>query len=440
MDAVEMTGTERIAPADAVEVDGRRLVGRVEELRRIGATEEGGVTRLAFGPEDRAARERVTEYLWEAGLVPEVDPAGNIVGREPGADPDVPVLVLGSHIDTVPDGGAYDGALGVLAAIEVAHTARERGLALHRPLVVTVFADEEGTNRTPGMWGSHAVAGTLTDAHAASSDALGRSMESLVAGVGGDVKRIASAAWPPGAIEAFLELHIEQGPVLDRTGPDIGIVEAVTGRVSVDVEVVGHANHAGTTPMGLRRDALVTAAHVVIAVEALAGTHGIVRAATVGDCVVEPGAWNVVPGRARLRVDLRDIDPRALDAAVAALRKRARELAARTDTTIHVTPVDRVEPVPCDPRLRRLLTDACGDLGLSCVPMPSGAGHDAQIIASIAPMGMVFVPSVDGVSHAPAERTESRDVVNGANVLLRAVTSYRGLSPVPFGDGAIARR
>ncbi|NYE48012.1 N-carbamoyl-L-amino-acid hydrolase [Spinactinospora alkalitolerans] len=408
----------------SVRVDGARLIRRLGELGRIGSAAGKGVSRLAFSPEDQQARQLVVEYMREAGLAPYVDPAGNIVARDREADSGEPVLMLGSHIDTVPGGGAYDGSVGVLAAIEVAQTVKENSLPLRSPLVVTVFADEEGTRGTPPMWGSHAMAGSLTEEHLATVTTAGEPMDTLVASVGGDLSRIAAAAWPAGAIDTYLELHIEQGPVLEHHEVDIGIVEAISGRVSITVDIDGRAAHAGTTPMELRSDALVAAARIILAVQDIADRERLVRVATVGRCEVTPGTWNVVPGRVRIPIDLRDIDLGALDRAITAVRRLTAQIADQTSTTITATTIDRVLPAPCDPTLRRLLAEASDELKLTRIEMASGAGHDAQVITSIAPAAMVFIPSVNGISHAPDEYSEACHIVNGADILLRAATSH----------------
>lgn len=420
-----------------IRVNGSRLLDWINRLRQAGRTAAGGVNRMAFTVADVEGRALVTRTMVEAGLDVRVDAAGNLIGTRPGSDAGAAALLLGSHIDTVPDGGALDGAYGVLAAVEVLHTLADHGVMLPRSVAVVAFADEEGTQGTPGMWGSHAFVGALRPADLVLRDSHGTSMRELVARVGGDLSRIDEARWAAGRIAAYLELHIEQGPVLEQVGAEIGVVQAITGRLSVDVTVRGETNHAGTTPMELRRDALVGAARMVVGVQRLAGPHGPVRVATVGCIGVEPNASNVVPGVARLRVDLRDVSAAAVTAGLAQLRAAGAELAAETGMVVDVRPDQQVAAVSCDPRLQELVADAARDLGLRRYALPSGAGHDAQVIGTVAPIGMIFVPSVGGLSHAPAEDTDRRHLVAGADVLLRTVLAFDGLdAPSSIEAGA----
>jgi len=399
-------------------ITAERLLAHIDQLRAVGATPNGGVSRLAFSQEDIKGREFVAALMREAGLDVTVDAAANLIGTRPGRRPDTGALVLGSHLDTVPDGGAYDGAYGVLAAVEVAHALHEVHIELDRALTVVAFSNEEGTTGTPAMFGSRAIAGCLqpgeTDLPAQGSD---RTLGQLLDVAGGDSKRITEAAWAPDTVASYLELHIEQGPVLLHSQTDIGVVQGISGRLTAKVTVRGEANHAGTTPMSARRDALLAAAELVVAVPWLTAPQGPVRVATVGDCSVQPGAWNVVPGEARLIV-LRDISEDALVAGLDLLSQRAARIAERTGVGIEVTEVQRVCPALCDTRLQATVDRVAQGRGHSRTALPSGAGHDAQWMARIAPIGMIFVPSLAGASHVPYERTAPHDLANGADVLL----------------------
>jgi hydantoinase/carbamoylase family amidase len=405
-------------------VDGDRLLSMLDELGSIGTTGDGGVSRPAFTQGDREARQFVARLLHDAGLDARIDAAGNLIGMRPGRDPRSPALLMGSHIDTVPRGGRLDGAYGVLAAIEVARTLAENDVWLDRPIGVIVFSNEEGANGTRGMWGAHAFIGALETADLIGLDDDNRPVGELLAGVGGDAQRIAETAWRPEQIAGYLELHIEQGPVLERAGADIGVVPAITGRTTLDLVVTGAANHAGTTPMEARRDALVAAARLILAVCDIAGRDRIVRVATVGYCTVAPNAWNVIPGSVTLRADLRDVSVAAIEAGVTAVRSRAAEIANETRTGISVDVRHAVEPIACDDRMRELIADSADRLSLRRFVVPSGAGHDAQVVGRVAPVGMIFVPSIGGVSHAPDEATEPRHLVAGANVLLHTVLGF----------------
>ncbi|GAA1276853.1 Zn-dependent hydrolase [Sphaerisporangium rubeum] len=402
-------------------VDGTRLLDTLDRLRQIGALPGGGLSRLAFGEADVRGRELVAGLMREAGMRVRVDPAANLIGGYPGRRPGLGALVLGSHLDTVPGGGAFDGAYGVLAAVEVVRTLNEHRIMLDHPVKVVAFSDEEGTAGARPMFGSRAVAGEVDPAELSTVARDGRTLGALVDAAGGHSSHIGQARWAAGSIAAYLELHVEQGPVLEAEGLRIGVVEGISGRCSVDVTVRGETNHGGTTPMELRKDALVAAARVVLAVSAMAGEQGLVRVATTGACAVRPGTWNVIPGEVRLTVDLRDVSAHALEAAVRRLRSEAAVIAAGSGTSIDVEPRQHVAPAPCDAERRRRIEEVARDLGLSHRTLPSGAGHDAQWMARLAPIGMIFVPSRGGVSHAAGEWTDAADLINGAEVLLGCV-------------------
>lgn len=408
-------------PSAGPRVRADRLLDRLEALRVIGGTQDGGVTRPAFGRDDVRARELAAAFMNEAGLAVRVDAAANLIGIRAGRDAGLGTLMLGSHLDTVPGGGAFDGAYGVVAAIEAAHTLNEHDVQLNHPIAVVAFSNEEGLTGTTPMFGSRAIVGRVDDEELARPTADGRELAAVLDAAGGDGAAIGGAVWPTGSIAAFVEAHIEQGPVLERERERIGVVEAISGRQTVAVTITGTAAHAGTTPMDGRRDALVAAAHVILGVPDIAGPSGAVRVATVGDCTVRPAAWNVVPGSVRLIVDLRDVRTGALEAGLDGLRALADRVAARTGAAISVDPMARVAPTRCDPRLRALVSAAADELGLAHRVMPSGAGHDTQWLARIAPTAMIFVPSRGGVSHVPEEYTTPADLTAGADVLLRVL-------------------
>ncbi len=407
-------------------LDGSRLLARLDELAAVGGQPSGGVTRLAYSAADVAGRDLVAAWMAEAGLTVEVDAACNLIGRlppSPGAAdgtglPVPPPLVVGSHLDTVVDGGRLDGAYGVVAAVEAVAALTAAGHRWRHPVAVVAFANEEGAGGTDGFDGSRAIAGRPNPLDA--TDRHGLSLAQRLDDAGGRSADQASAAWP-GPVAAFLELHIEQGPVLDQTGIPLGIVTGITGRRSLDIAVEGRANHAGTTPMDLRRDALAAAARVILAVEALAAPGGLVRVATTGTVEVWPDVRNVVPGRARLGVDVRDLDDTRLDRAVAHLNATLAAIAAATSTAIAATVDGTQPPAPADEGLLAVLEEAVGERGLAHTRLASGAGHDAQVMAALGPMAMLFVPSRDGVSHSPREHTDPAHLVAGAEVLALAL-------------------
>jgi N-carbamoyl-L-amino-acid hydrolase len=370
--------------AQDLRVDGARLNQTLESLKAFGRTPEGGISRVAFSQADRDARVYVTGLLEEAGFSVEIDTAANLLAQRAGEEDLVPIMI-GSHLDSVPGGGNYDGQVGTMGAVEVARTLVDADHRTRHPLEVVVFTNEEG-----GKTGSRAMAGEVEafelDLETASGLTIGEGLRAN----GGDPDRLDEARRPERSIAAFLELHIEQGGVLDRDGIPIGVVEGIVGIRRWAITVEGFANHAGTTPMPDRRDALVAAARLVDRVNRVALEMEGRHVATVGRIAAEPGAPNVVPGRVTASLEIRDLSMEKI------LSKAA----------------------PTDPRLRDLVEVVAADLGLQSLRMPSGAGHDAQSIALLAPVGMIFVPSVDGISHSPRELSRPADIESGANVLL----------------------
>jgi N-carbamoyl-L-amino-acid hydrolase len=345
-----------------------------------------------------------------------VDAAGNHSAVLPTAGEGARTLLLGSHLDTVPDGGRYDGALGVLAALECLRAVKDTGLELPVSLEAIDFTDEEGA--LVGLLGSWALAGTLTP-EALTSPRGGR--PNLLAGLrraGLTEPGLFEARRDPAGLAGYLELHIEQGPVLERARVDIGVVTAIVGSRSFRIVFEGASDHAGTTPMDARRDAALGAARFTLAVREIVAREFPGCVATIGDIEIEPGAFNVVPGTARLALEFRSPDAGQLDELEHTLIAAANEAASRGGLDVQATPVGRWEPAELDASVRGAIAEAAGELGLGTMELPSGAGHDAQALAAITPSGMVFVASVGGISHDPAEETTWADCVNGANVLL----------------------
>jgi beta-ureidopropionase / N-carbamoyl-L-amino-acid hydrolase len=399
-------------------VDADRLCADFEALSALGATADGGVERTTFSEAHAAARAWFHERGRAAGLKTRVDSAANhsvvLPAREPGAR----TLLLGSHLDSVRRGGRYDGALGVVCALEVLRCVQAAGLDLPVSLEAVDFTDEEGT--LAGCLGSLAVAGALDEEILASPRGGRELLVSELARMGLTEEGMIAARRDPDTLLGYLELHIEQGPVLERAGVDVGIVTGIIGAASFRVIFEGEARHAGTTPMDVRRDAAVGAAAYMLGVRETVIRDFPACVATVGDVVTEPGSYNVVPGTARLRMECRSLDGAEQDALEQALTERAHSEAAAFGLRVAVERLGRSEPAPTDERLRAALEEAAEALGLSHLRLPSGAGHDAQSLAAITPSAMVFVPSVGGISHDPAEHTRWDDCVNGANVLLNA--------------------
>ena len=391
-------------------------------MSAFGANPQGGVSRLAFSAADIAGREYIKGLMRDAGLEVRVDTAGNIIGRRAGSDRRLPVIMLGSHIDSVPQGGNYDGDVGVIGAIEVAQLLHESGITMRHPIEVVVFTDEEG-----GVIGSRAMTSELGATALDVMSHSGVTIRDGIRAVGGDPDSLDQARRKPGELKAFIELHIEQGAILDESDIDIGVVEGIVGIRWWDVVVDGVANHAGTTPMARRQDALVSAAQLAIAVNDVANRAPGRHVATVGRIRAEPGAPNVIPGRVVMSLEIRDLDSAQMQRVFEAIQGEAREIARTRRTPISFHEIDvALDPAPTDERMRRIIAESAVALGLSHLTMPSGAGHDSQEMTRIAPTGMIFVPSVGGISHAPKEYTSAEDMANGASVLLRTLLAIDG--------------
>ena len=378
----------------------------------------GGITREVYTPTYRAALDRVVAWMEDAGLETRLDAVGNLFGRWEGTEPGAAAVLTGSHVDTTLNAGRYDGVLGVLGAIAAVRALRERGFAPRRPLEVVAWAGEEPRFGT-GCVGSRAAAGQLSRADLDRlRDRDGVSMADALAGAGFDPDRLADAAIDPAGVHALVELHIEQGIVLEQHGEAIGVVTAIAAPHDFRITLRGAATHAGATPMALRRDALAGAAEVMGALERAAraspsgttvGTVGVIRA--------RPGAINVVPGEVELDVDVRDSDLAAREQVVEAAVRGARKIAGRRGLEVEITPIVDDVPVACDPRVIDAADAAARDLGLPYRRMTSGAYHDAMIMGARVPIGMIFVPSAGGVSHHPDEYTAPEQLDQGVAVL-----------------------
>jgi N-carbamoyl-L-amino-acid hydrolase len=399
-------------------VDPDRLRADFDALARFGATPDGGIRRTTFSEAHLAARAWFLGRARDAELLTSIDTAANHSAIFPSGTPGAKTLLLGSHLDSVRQAGRYDGALGVLCALEVVRAVKDANLALPVNLEAIDFTDEEGT--LVGTFGSWALAGQLTTEMLQTPRGGRDLLVEELARMGLTEDGILSARRDPTTLAGLLELHIEQGPVLERAGVDIGVVTGIIGSSSFHVVFEGEARHAGTTPMDARRDAALGAASFVLGVRETVAHDFPGCVATVGDIAIEPGSFNVVPRLARLRMECRSLDAAELTALEEALGDRARREAEAYGLDVTVERVGRWEPTPTDTRFRGAVSDAATSLGLSTMELPSGAGHDAQALAPITPVGMVFVPSVGGISHDPSEHTRWVDCVNGANVLLGA--------------------
>jgi N-carbamoyl-L-amino-acid hydrolase len=404
-------------------VNAARLRARLETLsafgRPPGGRFEDGVSRTAFSDADVAARTWVIGEMRALGLEPRVDAAGNILGSRPGTGRGLAPILFGSHIDSVRGGGNFDGDVGSMGALEVAATLGESGVQTRHPLEVVVWAAEE-SNFGSGLHGSRMAAGQIESGEWDRAEDGVRKADALRR-IGGDPERIAEARRAPGSFHAYLELHVEQGGRLDRASVPIGVVEGIVTIDDYAVAVSGFANHAGTTPMPDRRDALVAASRVVLAVREIATAEAGAQVGTVGRLAVAPGAPNVIPGRVEMTVEFRDLSADTVDRLGRELRRRAAEIAADSKTEIEVAHTSRHDGARTSAAIQGAIERAAGARGLRSMRLPSGAGHDAQMMARLGPIGMIFVPSVGGISHSPRELTRFEDCAQGADVLLGAI-------------------
>ena len=398
-------------------INGPRLNQTLQELGHLGESPDG-MDRVAYSPEDILGREYSINLMREAGLDTRIDTAGNIIGRISGSDASLPAIALGSHTDTVPKGGKYDGALGVMAAIEVMRTLKEQGHNTRHPVEVINFTNEEGTRFHRWLVGSRSMSGLLEQEDLNAVDDDGNGLGPCLAEIGGDMSQIRQAVRKPGELAAYFELHIEQGPYLHRSGTPIGVVTGITGRAVFEVEIEGKANHAGTTPMSTRHDALVSASKLVLDIQKMAAEQEICRVSTVGSIKAVPNAVNVIPGSASIGLEFRDTDMEALAAAEQELRRLTSQAMVNDGVSINVIRHRFTRSVPITDDMQALVAEAAENCGFKWEPQASGAGHDAQAVANIAPVAMIFVPSVDGVSHSMEEYSTPEDCANGAQVLL----------------------
>lgn len=399
----------------------QRVWRRLMELGAIGVQDSGGLSRLAFTPEEREAKRLTASYMAEAGLLVREDEAGNLIGRKPGNRPELSPIVIGSHIDTVLHGGRFDGALGVIAGIEVLQTLQEQGIASDRPIDVIAFTDEEGARFGFGMMGSRAVAGTLREEDLLNKDRQGVTIAQAMTDSGLDPSRIAEAAYP--GIHAYLELHIEQGKVLESNGLPAGIVTGIAGPLWLKVTMRGEAGHAGATPMHLRKDALAAAAAAITRIEQIVSSYKTV-VGTVGQLQVKPGGINIIPSEVEFSIDLRDVHLSDRDEAEAHIRAAIDSICRERELSYTMEEYQRVSPTLCAATIQEVMAGACRAAGVDPFYVPSGAGHDAMQFQGICPIGMIFVRSKDGISHSPAEWSSMEDCGKGTELLYHTVRTF----------------
>jgi len=399
-----------------------RLKNHLDQLALIGATADGGVTRPSLTPEYLKARDQVARWMEEAGLTPRTDAIGNLIGRREGKIAGAPAILVGSHIDTVVNGGKYDGTVGVLGGIEVARTLREQQVVLDHPLEVIAFIEEESTRWPISTLGSHAMSGQIdVEKILAVPDRDGITVAETLRSAGFDPGRIPEAARKPEEILAYVELHIEQGAVLESLHLPVGVVTGIAAQVIMELTLTGRTDHAGATPMHLRKDALAGAAEIIINIRELAKKAGPDSVATVGHLEVKPGALNAVPGEVFMTLDIRDIRQQTRDRLVTDITDMIRKTAEKHHLSCDLKETSRLIPVMLPENMVNIIAAACQKLELPVHKMPSGASHDAQNMAAITDAGMIFVRSRNGISHSPLEYSSTEDIAAGTEVLYETV-------------------
>ena len=397
-------------------VNGKRIMDQILALAEFGKNPQGGVSRVAYSDADKQGREYVLGVMRAAKLDVTIDAAGNLIGRRAGSAGGLAPLLIGSHIDSVPEGGNYDGVVGSMGAIEVAHTLAENNVTTRHPLEVVIFQNEEG-----GLIGSRAMDGELTQKELDLVSRSGKTIRDGIKFIGGDPTKLADVRRKKGDIAGYLELHIEQGGTLDAEKINIGVVEGIVGINWWDVIIEGFANHAGTTAMNNRQDALLAGAKFIEAVNRVVTSVPGRQVGTVGRINALPGAPNVIPGKVVLSLELRDLDAARINMLFEKIQVEAQKIAAGSKTKFDFKEINVNIPAPTDPKIRSSVSEAARELGLTTKLLPSGAGHDAQDMARLGPAGMIFVPSVAGISHSPREFSRPEDIANGANVLLHTL-------------------
>jgi beta-ureidopropionase / N-carbamoyl-L-amino-acid hydrolase len=414
------------APSNAPTIDKRRLMRDLNAIGRIGIGDHGSVTRLVFSIKELRSRQVLIHLMRQAGLKIHVDAIGNIFGRLDGADPKAPALLAGSHLDTVIHGGKYDGPVGVIGALEAVRTIRENKITLRAPLEVVCFIGEESSRFGFSTLGSSLVAGEVHPKDLTNAvDAQGTKLADVLSSLGISPRNLSRLARDPKSMKAYLELHIEQGPILEAKAKRIGLVTSIAAPSRFKVIFTGQADHSGTTPMEMRKDALVAAAQLIEYVEKICRKFSSMEkgrvVGTVGAMKIEPGVINAVPGRAELSIDIRSTSAQAKDKVARLVKQRGAAIARDRGIAIEVLNIRAEDPVPLDKRLLRVTRQLCDEKAIDYEIMPSGAGHDAMQMAKITPAGMIFIPSRRGISHNPLEWTDPDDIALGAQLLMETM-------------------
>ncbi len=397
-------------------INSKRLLGHLAELSEIGKNDTtGGITRFSYTDVEQEAVDLVTEYMKQAGLAVTVDEVGNVIGSSPGTGP---AIVVGSHIDTVPEGGEFDGALGVLSAIEIAQTLNEQQVEQTKLLKVVAFKDEEGSRFGFGMIGSRAMAGTLKESHLNVLDNDGISIAQAMQKSGFNPKTITDAKQED--MDVYVEMHIEQGKVLEKANLPVGIVSGIAGPLWLEITLEGISEHAGATPMNIRKDALIGASECLIEIETLMQSEST-AVATVGKLNVYPNGTNVIPGKVVFTIDIRDIDEEHRNGLEKQIISTIQQVSQKRDLQWNIRELQRVKPVKADPALQQMLSDKIKEVGIEPLKLISGAGHDAMQFGDRCPITMLFVRSKDGISHNPLEYSSEEDITIATEVFYKFI-------------------
>lgn len=401
-------------------INKQRLEQRINELAEIGKNGESGVCRLTLSKEDRQGVEKVKNWMEEAGLTARIDHFGNLNGRLEGENPEAPILMLGSHIDSQPYGGRFDGVIGVLGALEVAQTMKEQNIVPKVPIEVVAFSDEEGCRFNKGLFGVRGILGKLEEGELERTDKDGITRRQALIDFGCDPDQLKESVYPEGSIAAFLEMHIEQGPVLEKNNLPVGIVTGISGPLWLTVELEGFAGHAGSVPMHMRQDALVGAAKVIVALNELASAdHEAPTVGTVGSLSIFPDSRNIIPEKVTFTVDLRDIDINRRHRIEEGLRTRISGITAEHGLSCRISEDTNSEPRYCAKEIMDVMWDESKKIGLDTMELMSGPFHDSLAMSYVCDYGMIFVRCKDGISHNPKEFSTFEDITLGAELLYR---------------------
>jgi len=423
---VPIAKEDRPSSRAQVAINKRRLLRDLNAVSRIGLGDHGSVTRLVFSIKELRSRQLLIHLMRQADLKIHVDRIGNIFGRVNGLEAKAPAVLAGSHLDTVLHGGKFDGTMGVIGALEAVRTLKENKIPLVSPVEVVCFVGEESSRFGYSTLGSSLMAGEVHSRDLSNAvDAQGTKLEDILSSMGIYRDNLASLKRDPSTVKAYLELHIEQGPILEAKKKPIGVVTSIAAPTRFKVVFTGQADHSGTTPMEMRKDALVAASELITAVEKICRRFSSMDkgrvVGTVGAMKIEPGVINAIPGKTELSVDIRSISAEAKRQVVRLVKTRTRDIARRRNIGVDILPIRDETPVPLDKRLIQLLKDCCADREVPYEIMPSGAGHDAMQIAKITPAGMLFIPSRRGISHSPLEWSDPKDICVGTQLLLDAI-------------------